>query len=136
MAICRKHYDYINVCIDAIDSNIAILAMPFQELIELAVTVPSIKEQSATFIAEIGDNMSVFHSSKHLCSWVGLTPQNNESAGKKKSVHVSRAGVYLNPLLVQPMPQSKIRIIFTLNLNMTVLIKDVVINVLLLLLLV
>jgi len=30
-----------------------------------------------------------------------LTPQNNESAGKKKSVHISRAGVYLKPLLVQ-----------------------------------
>lgn len=38
-------------------------------------------------------------SAKHLCSWAGLTPQNNESAGKKKSVHISRAGVYLKPLL-------------------------------------
>jgi len=37
----------------------------------------------------------------HLCSWAGLTPQNNESAGKKKSVRVSRAGVYIKPLLVQ-----------------------------------
>ena len=45
--------------------------------------------------------MSVFLSSKHLCSWAGLTPQNNESAGKKKSVRVSRAGVYIKPLLVQ-----------------------------------
>lgn len=45
--------------------------------------------------------MTVFKSSKHLCSWAGLTPQNNESAGKKKSVRVSRAGVYLKPLLVQ-----------------------------------
>ena len=102
MAVCRKHFDYINVCIDTIDSNISILALPFQELIDIAVTLPGIKEQSATFIiAEIGDDMSVFHSSKHLCSWAGLTPQNNESAGKKKNVHVSRAGVYLKPLLVQ-----------------------------------
>ena len=31
----------------------------------------------------------------------GLTPQNNESAGKKKSVRISRAGVYIKPLLVQ-----------------------------------
>ena len=45
--------------------------------------------------------MTAFKSAKHLCSWAGLTPQNNESAGKKKSVHISRAGVYLKPLLVE-----------------------------------
>ena len=45
--------------------------------------------------------MSVFKDSEHLCSWAGLTPQCNESAGKKKSVHISRAGVYIKPLLVQ-----------------------------------
>ena len=49
----------------------------------------------------IGPDMSVFKSAKHLCSWAGLTPQNNESAGKKKSCRVSRAGAYLKPLLVQ-----------------------------------
>ncbi|WP_220096208.1 IS110 family transposase [Heyndrickxia shackletonii] len=30
----------------------------------------------------------------------GLTPQNIESAEKKKSVRISRAGVYIKPLLV------------------------------------
>ena len=45
--------------------------------------------------------MSVFPSSKHLCSWAGLTPQNNESAGKKKTTRISRAGAYIKPLLVQ-----------------------------------
>lgn len=45
--------------------------------------------------------MAIFKSSKHLCSWAGLTSQNNESARKKKNVCVSRASVYLKPLLVQ-----------------------------------
>ena len=45
--------------------------------------------------------MSLFPTSKKLCNWAGLTPQNNESAGKKKSTRVSRAGVYLKPTLVQ-----------------------------------
>src|SRR5208337_4789392 len=54
----------------------------------------------ATF-AEIGADMSVFHSAKHLCSWAGLAPSNDQSAGKKKSVRISRAGVYIKPLLVQ-----------------------------------
>ena len=45
--------------------------------------------------------MTQFGSSKRLCCWAGLTPGNNESAGKKKSVRISRAGVYLKPVLVQ-----------------------------------
>ena len=45
--------------------------------------------------------MSQFSSSKRLCCWAGLTPGSNESAGKKKSVWITRAGVYLKPALVQ-----------------------------------
>ncbi|MEG1884618.1 MAG: transposase, partial [Clostridia bacterium] len=52
-------------------------------------------------IAEIGTDMEQFNSSKRLCRWEGLTPGNNESAGKKKSVRITRAGVYLKPALVQ-----------------------------------
>lgn len=66
------------------------------------MTVPGIQTFSAiSVISEIGVDMSVFHSAKHLCSWAGLVPQNNESAGKKKTTRVSRAGAYLKPLLVQ-----------------------------------
>lgn len=46
-------------------------------------------------------NKEAFPSTKHLCSWAGLTPTNNESAGKKKSVRVSKAGCFIKPLLVQ-----------------------------------
>ena len=49
----------------------------------------------------MGFVMSVFPFSKHCCSWAGLTPQNNESAGKKKTTRISRAGAYIKPLLVQ-----------------------------------
>ena len=45
--------------------------------------------------------MSQFDSSKRLCRWAGLAPGNNESAGKKKSVRITRAGVYLKPALVE-----------------------------------
>jgi transposase len=45
--------------------------------------------------------LSHFANSKRLCCWAGLTPGNNESAGKKKSVRITRAGVYLKSALVQ-----------------------------------
>ncbi len=46
-------------------------------------------------------DMSQFSSSKRLCCWAGLTPGCNETGGKKKSVRIMRAGVYLKPALVQ-----------------------------------
>lgn len=102
MKVCRKHFDYINECISILDEKLSDLSKPYHEFIEFASTIPGVTEKSASYIiAEIGTDMTIFKSSKHLCSWAGLTPENNESAGKKKSVRVSRAGVYLKPLLVQ-----------------------------------
>ena len=74
----------------------------FENTISLLRTIPGVDRKSAiTIISEIGNDMSQFGSSKRLCCWVGLTPGNNESAGKKKSVRITRAGVYLKPALVQ-----------------------------------
>ena len=102
MKLCREHVDYISQVVSKLDDSIADLAQPYDDLIRLAADVPGITENSARYIiAEIGVDMTIFSTSKHLCSWAGLTPQNNESAGKKKSCRVSRAGVYLKPLLVQ-----------------------------------
>jgi hypothetical protein len=66
------------------------------------VTAPGVQTFSAiAVIGEIGVDMSVFQTSRHLCSWAGLAPQNDQSAGKKKTTRVSRAGTYIKPLLVQ-----------------------------------
>ncbi|MBR8645679.1 IS110 family transposase [[Brevibacterium] frigoritolerans] len=43
------------------------------------------KAAAATFIAEMGVDMSVFKSAKHLASWAGVSPETTESAGKKTS---------------------------------------------------
>jgi transposase len=102
MNVCLNHYDYINSCISQLDEAISLLSKDFTSSRELLETVPGITNQSALgIISEIGVDMSAFPDAKHLCSWAGLTPQNNESAGKKKSVRISRAGAYLKPLLIQ-----------------------------------
>lgn len=52
---------------------------------ELLSTIPGVDKDSATSIlAEIGNNMDQFPDEQHLSSWAGLSPGNNESAGKKK----------------------------------------------------
>ena len=66
------------------------------------MTIPGIDRNSAiTILSEIGTDMSQFSSHYKLTSWTGLAPGCNESAGKKKSVKISRAGVYLKPCLVE-----------------------------------
>ena len=102
MKICLDHYDYINKCVEKLEESIIPLVAKYQDEINLLLTIPGVEDVSAIYIlSEIGSNMNVFVDDKHLCSWAGLTPQNNESAGKKKSVKISRAGVYIKPLLVQ-----------------------------------
>lgn len=74
----------------------------YENAIQLLCTIPGVKRDSAiTIISKIGTDMTQFSSSKRLCCWDGLTPGSNESAGKKKSVRITRAGVYLKPALVQ-----------------------------------
>ena len=102
MNIVLRHYDSINECIDELEEQILKLAHKYSAEINLLLTVPGIKEISAIFIiAEIGTNMNTFIDDKHLCSWAGLTPRCNESAKKKKSVRITKAGIYIKPLLVQ-----------------------------------
>lgn len=98
----RGHYDYLVDQVQKLDEMLDVLAAPYESAIGLLCTIPGVKCHSAiTILSEIGTDMSQFSSSKRLCCWAGLTPGNNESAGKKKSVRVTRAGVYLKPALVE-----------------------------------
>ena len=102
MRIIFSHMKSLDLCKANLESCILGIAEKYIPQINLVLTVPGIQSYSAiAIISEIGVDMSVFSTSKHLCSWAGLTPQNNESAGKKKTTRISRAGAYLKPLLVQ-----------------------------------
>ena len=98
----RDHYDFLADHIQALDNAIDGLTAPLEGAITLLSSIPGVDRRSAiTILSEIGTDMALFGSSKRLCCWGGLTPGNNESAGKKKSVRITRAGVYLKPALVQ-----------------------------------
>lgn len=101
--IIKEHYDALDLCKLNLESVILNLSKPCQKDIELLLSVHSINNifTAIGILFEIGADMNVFPSAKHLCSWAGLTPTNSESAGKKKSVKISRVGSYLKPLLVQ-----------------------------------
>ena len=100
--IIREHHGFIDSLIAKVDTCVDKMVTKYEGAINLLCTIPGIDRNSAiTIISEIGTDMAQFGSSKRLCCWAGLTPSNNESAGKKKSVRISRAGVYLKPALVQ-----------------------------------
>ena len=103
LKIIKEHFDNLESRKAELEELILALASPYQQELDLILTAPSFKNKFTAIgiISEIGVNMEAFPSAKHLCSWAGLTPTNNESAGKKKSVRVSKAGCYIKPLLVQ-----------------------------------
>lgn len=85
LRIIRSHIHDLNRCMANLESLIISTVEKYTSQLSLVMSVPGIQTFSAiSVIAEIGVDMSVFPSSKHLCSWAGLTPQNNESAGEEK----------------------------------------------------
>lgn len=101
---CLDHIDELETHRKEIESEILRIAEPFSAVLDLLYTLPGLNKNPMTAIAilsEIGPDMSVFPSSKHLISWAGCCPRNDQSNQKVKSRRISRAGSYLKPLLVQ-----------------------------------
>lgn len=102
MTIIREHIEYINENINKLNEIINTIVAPYEGYINLLCTIPGVDRKVAiTIISEIGTDMNQFSSAERLTAWAGLAPGCNESAGKKKSVKISRAGVYLKPTLVE-----------------------------------
>ena len=100
--IIKEHIDYLTNQINSLRDIVNTLVTPYEDYITLLMTIPGIDRNSAiTIISEIGVDMSQFSNHYRLSAWAGLAPGCNESAGKKKSVKISRAGVYLKPCLVE-----------------------------------
>ena len=75
---------------------------PFEWAAELLMTVPGVDRTAAcALIAEIGADMSRFASSRHLASWAGLCPGNNESAGKRRSGKSHRGNRWIKGVMTE-----------------------------------
>jgi len=73
----------------------------YKEEYELLQTIPGVKENASTIIAEIGVDMDRFPSERHLSSWAGMSPGNNESAGKTKPGSTSHGNKCLKAMLTE-----------------------------------
>lgn len=79
------------------------IATPFESQIEIVCSIPGIDKIAAlTIIGEISDApQESFSSAEKLCSWAGLSPRNDESAGKVKSRKILQGNPYIKSILCQ-----------------------------------
>lgn len=80
-----EHLKYLEKEQEEIEEMIDEACEKHKTEIELLDSIPGIDKDSAkAIIAEIGIDMNQFPTVKHLTSWAGMSPGNNESAGVKK----------------------------------------------------
>jgi len=88
--------------LQTIEDTIAVKSKPFEKQIENLDTIPGVAVTAATaIIAEIGIDMSKFPTAEHFCSWAGVVPGNNESAGKKKTSRITLGNNYIKGLICE-----------------------------------
>ena len=97
-----EHAVLLDRQMEELETRIAEKLQPWQRQYELLQTIPGVKEMvAACILAEVGGDMNQFQSAKHLCSWAGICPGNNRSAGKSKSSRIRKANRFLLAALVQ-----------------------------------
>src|SRR5829696_2617894 len=96
------HVDYLDESIGELSAEVERVIAPFSEKVELLDTIPGIDRRMAeTLIAEIGVDMSQFPTHRHLASWAGMCPGNDESAGKRRSGKTRKGSKWLRSALIE-----------------------------------
>lgn len=94
--------DALDEAIERMSTEIAERLRPYEQQIQRLSTIPGVKRRLAEVIlAEIGPDMSRFPSARHLASWAGMCPGNNESGGKRLSGKTRKGSPWLRSALVE-----------------------------------
>jgi len=102
LAMMLSHLELIEMHKCEIEKAIEAEIMQHTRAMELLCSIPGINVTAASAIlAEIGTDMSRFPTAEHLCSWAGLAPGNNESAGKRKRANVNKGNPFLKSMLCE-----------------------------------
>ena len=96
------HIDFLEEAIERLSGEIEERIAPFARQRDLLMTIPGVKQRTAeVLIAEIGIDMSAFPTPKHLASWAGMCPGNDESAGKRRSGKTRKGSKWLRSTLTE-----------------------------------
>jgi transposase len=96
------HIDFLDEAIARLSDAIAEQIAPFARQRDLLMTIPGVKQRAAeVLIAEIGVDMNAFPTPKHLASWAGVCPGNDQSAGKRRSGRTRKGSKWLRATLTE-----------------------------------
>ena len=96
------HLQYLEALIARLGERIGAAMVPFADAARRLATIPGVSERTAeVLVAEVGADMNQFPTSRHLASWAGMCPGNDESAGKRRSGRTTRGSRWLRTALVQ-----------------------------------
>lgn len=94
--------DYLDEALERLTAEIDRRVAPFEPMLTALDTIPGINRIGAiSIVAETGGDMTRFPSAAHLCSWAGMCPGHEESAGKRRSGKTRKANRYLRSTLIQ-----------------------------------
>jgi transposase len=94
------HIDFLEEAIDRLSAEIEEQIAPFAAQRDLLMSIPGVKQRAAeVLISELGVDMSVFPTPKHLGSWAKVSPGNDESAGKRRSGKTGKGNKWLRATL-------------------------------------
>jgi len=98
----QAHIAYLHNELKELDEYLFAAMQPYQKQWEILQTIPGIDAVGAALlIIEIGVDMQQFGSREQFCSWAGMCPGNNESAGKKKSGKTPKGSKQLRYILCE-----------------------------------
>lgn len=94
------HLDFLEAAVRDLEAEITRLLAPYAEATTLLLTIPGIGALvAATIVAEIGADMTRFPSAKHLASWAGVCPGNNQSGGRRRPSKPTKGDTWLRAML-------------------------------------
>lgn len=98
----RDHVRDLESRLGRLDAYILDAMAPYAWAVQLLQTVPGIDAMGAAILlVEIGDDMGRFANPAQLAAWAGVSPGNNESAGKRKSGRTRKGNPLLRTLLCE-----------------------------------
>lgn len=94
--------EQIEASIERCNKQIREQIAPFSQSMQILDQIPGVAQKTAeVIISEIGVDMSRFPTDRHISSWAGMCPGNNESAGKRKSGKTNAGNPWLKAALTE-----------------------------------
>lgn len=94
--------DFLDETLTRLTDELDRRLVPFEPMLAALDTIPGIDRIGAiSIVAETGADMTRFATAGHLCSWAGMCPGQNESAGKRRSGKTRQGNRYLRATLIQ-----------------------------------